>query len=398
MVQKKNDINFSALRRNYTQPHALYHQLRSSDSLYYDASIRCWLATGYRVITAILDDPRFQSTLDASTMSVMPSIHRQLLFMDGEHHQRAQGVLLRQLSRMVKNMSEDIRSIVEEVLAKALIEAEIDVVKDFAAPISLFAIARILGLPVEDREQLWQLESWSDTFSDITSGYFSGKKDDILKLENYFRHLIAVKRTSKADDLLCAFLEARDIFATEEDLIANCIMVFSAGRATTKKLLANGFPFLIDHWEELQSQYKEDPRMVVKFLGEELLRMVTPTRCLIRQAMEDVDLADQLPGQHLIHKGERVLLFLEAGNYDPAYFDEPDTFQALRRPNRQIAFGYGAHQCPGATLARLEIQITLELLLTTLQAKPLPKVGVPPRWNPNPNLGGYQSYIVTLQT
>ena len=73
------------------------------------------------------------------------------------------------------------------------------------------------------------------------------------------------------------------------------MMVFAAGRTTTKKLLANGFPFLIEHWEELQSQYKENPKMVVKFLGEELLRMVTPTRCLIRRAGEDVDLSDQFP-------------------------------------------------------------------------------------------------------
>jgi cytochrome P450 len=385
------------LRRNYTHPHELYSQLRAHDSLYFDPTIRCWLVTGHRAITTILSDPRFQSKLDANAMPNLPSVSRQLLFMDGELHQKAQEVLLKQLARMVKKMSKDIHSIVEEVLETMLHEEEIDVVKDFAAPISLFAIAHILGMPTADRAQLWQLEHWSDTFADITSGYFSSEQQDVQHLEKYFRHLIAEKQSSPADDLLSAFLQADNIFPTEEDLIANCMMVFAAGRTTSKKLLANGFPFLIEHWEELQTQYKANPKVLVKSLGEELLRMVTPTRCLIRQAAEDIDLSDLSLDSHLIRKDERVLLFLEAANYDPEYFDEPDTFQATRRPNKQIAFGYGAHQCPGATLARLEIQITLELLLSTLQARPLQKASIAPRWHPNPNLGGYQSYIVTLR-
>src|SRR5690348_16363155 len=111
MSQKDDEINFSTLRRNYTQPHALYHRLRAHDSVYFDPSIRCWLVTGYSTITTILDDSRFQSALDAGTLSTMPSIHRQLLFMDGELHQKAQGVLLRQLSRMTKKISKDIHTI-----------------------------------------------------------------------------------------------------------------------------------------------------------------------------------------------------------------------------------------------------------------------------------------------
>ncbi|GCF09961.1 cytochrome P450 [Dictyobacter arantiisoli] len=397
MVQNRR-VNFSTLRRNYTHPHEYYAQLRAHDSLYFDPSIRCWLATGYKAVTSILNDPRFCSKLDANTMPGMSYVHRQMLFMNGETHRKAQEVLLRQLSRMVKQMSDTIRAIVEDILTTVLAKGEMDVVRDFAAPISLFAIVHILGIPTDDQDLLWQLERWSDTFGDITSGYFSGEKQDVQRLEAYFRHLIAEKRLAPADDLLCAFLQAGDIFSTEEDLVANCMMVFAAGRTTTKKLLANGFPFLIEHWDELQAQYKENPRAVVKSLGEELLRMVTPTRCLIRQAEEDVDLADLFPGDHVIRKDERVLLFLDAANYDPAYFAEPDQFQALRRPNKQVAFGYGEHQCPGATLARVEIQITLELLLSTLQAKPLQKAGTVPRWNPNPNLGGYQSYFITFAT
>ena len=161
MPLKNSNVNFSTLRRNYTHPHELYTQLQTLDRVYFDPSIRCWLVTGYSAVTTILNDPRFHSKLDANTMSNMPSVSRQLLFMDGELHHKAQEVLLRQLSRMVKKMSEDIRHIVEDVLATVQLVGEMDVVKEFAAPISLFTIAHILGIPIEDREQLWLLEHWS---------------------------------------------------------------------------------------------------------------------------------------------------------------------------------------------------------------------------------------------
>src|SRR5262249_47224329 len=155
-------------------------------------------------------------------------------------------------------------------------------------PISLFSIACTLGIPVHDRQTLQRLERWSDTFGDITSGYFQGdRQQDIQKLEEYFRHLISVKRHDLSHDLLSAFIQAEDIFPHEDDLVANCMMVFAAGRITTKKLLGNGISLLMPRWEEFRAEVQRNPRFL-KQLGEELLRMVTPTRYLIREAAEDI--------------------------------------------------------------------------------------------------------------
>src|SRR5581483_7733261 len=202
-------------------------------------------------------------------------------------------------------------------------------------------------------------------------------------------NLIEEKRRAPGVDLLSSFLEAGSIFPTEEDLIANCLMVLAAGRVTTKKLLGNCIHFLLPRWKELQERCKENPRALTRVLGEELLRMVTPTRYLIRQATEDIDLTPEDPGKHVIRKGQRALLFLEAANYDPAFFPEPEMFAPLRHPNKHIAFGYGNHQCPGAAMARIEIQVALEVLLSLSEIYPQP--GTMPTWNANPNLGGYAS-------
>lgn len=389
--QVQKDFSLSSLRRNYIQPHSLYAAMRSHDCIYFDASVRCWLATGHEVVTSILDDTRFTSNLGNHTALPIPLIDKQLLFLDGDLHRKAQDIMLRQLARIVRGIPEDIKVLAQDLLSAAQQRGAMDIVTEFASPFSLSVIAHVLGMPTSDAALLVQLEKWSDTFSDITSGYFGGNRQDVARLEDYFHTLITEKRQSPQDDLLSALIQASDIYPTEDDLVANCVMLFSAGRATTKKLLGNGLPLLFSHWMEIQEHFQEQPRETVKLLCEELLRVVTPTRCLIRQAREDVDLSTRYAGNHLIRLHEKVLLFLDAANYDPAYFPDPEQIDLWRRPNKQIAFGYGAHQCPGATLARLEIQIALEIFFSLVKEPPVLKPGTKPVWNPNPNLGGYSS-------
>ncbi len=395
------DYTLAALRRHYTNPHRLYSALRAHDSIYFDTSSQSWLVTGYSEAVAILDDPRFTSRLEQPAATARPGainplqrmINKQFLFLDGEEHLRAQRVVLKPLALMVKRMPEQIKAYIGSILEAQRSKSEIDVVKDFASPVSLLIIAHILGVPLDDHTQLLLLEQWSDTFGDITSGYFRGSMQDIQRLEDYFRQLIAVKRETPGDDLLSAFIKAQDVFIDEDDLVANCMMVFGAGRITTKKVLGNGIPVLMQSWEKWQQEFIEQPALP-KLLAEELFRVTTPTRYLMRRASENVDLAPRFPGQHFIRRGEKLLIFLEAANYDPGTFTEPETFNPYRRPNKHIAFGFGPHQCPGATLARIEVQIALELLLSLSSLHPYDTAL--PAWNPNPNLGGYASFPARL--
>ena len=119
--------------------------------------------------------------------------------------------------------------------------------------------------------------------------------------------------------------------------------------------------------------------------------MVTPTRYLGRHAIEDVDFSGEWGPGHLIRTGQKVILFLEAANRDPARFPDPHQLRWERQPNPHLAFGHGAHRCPGASIARAEIQIALETLLATFETLG-PNPSAPPDWDPNPNLGGYRAY------
>src|SRR5205807_2610099 len=140
---------------------------------------------------------------------------------------------------------------VQSQLAAVRRAGEMDAVRDFAAPISLLVIAHVLGMPTQDMAELQQLERWSDTFGDITSGYFSNNLQDVKNLDAYFRRLIAYRRSTPGDDLISALL-AGDVFPEEDDLSANCMMLFAAGRITSKKLLGNGISLLIPDWGQWQ--------------------------------------------------------------------------------------------------------------------------------------------------
>lgn len=394
--KRQKMLTLAALRRQYKDPYEIYNAFRAHGSVFFDTLSQCWIISDYTANTAILDDDRFSSELSNFSNNQAPALNfiqhlvsQQMLFLDGEQHRKMQRIILKCLSQMVKDLPHTIRAIAHEALAPAEQAGEMDIVNDFASSVSLLTIARVLGLPLDDREKMSQLEIWSDTFADMTSGYLNGDMQNINRLADYFRGVIQKKRHDPGDDLLSAFLQAEDVFADDDELISNCMMVFAAGRITTKKLLGNGIPLMLPHWERFQTQARSHPTFC-KSLGEELLRLVTPTRGLVRQAIVDVDLPTLTSGTHLIRKGEHVHLFLEAANYDPAQFAHPMSLDVERRPNKHIAFGYGPHACPGAALARLEIQAALAEILSLPRFRQKP--GTFPLWNPNPNLGGYTSY------
>lgn len=393
--------SFSALVRAYQDPHPLYAALRARDCIHYDPTSEFWLVTGHAAVTAILADPRFSSDVrfesaasqDAPGSSFLrAAIEKGIIFSDGEAHRRVQGVIHRVLGRMGKQAPAGIAAVVRGLIDRVRAREQFDLVADLAAPLSLLVVSQLLGVPTGDEDGLRQLAAWSDAHGDAVSGYLRVDLQGIHRLGASFRELIAEKQSAPCDDLIGAFLRESDVFADDEELLINCMMIFGAGRVTTRKVLGNGLPLLLPEWPRWVEAQRSDPTFSAR-AAEELLRVVTPTRYLLRCAAEDADLSERFPGDHVIYEGEKVVLFLEAANRDPEVFPDPDAFDPGRSATRHLSFGFGPHYCPGAKLARLEIQIALDLLLETfpgLTARP----SAEPRWNPNPNLGGYDSFPV----
>jgi len=141
----------------------------------------------------------------------------------------------------------------------------------------------------------------------------------------------------------------------EEDVIANAILVVSAGRRTTANLLGSMLFRLLESRPALEL-LTENPQLIPGAV-EEALRLESPIQALQRTATRPTAV-----GSTAIEAGQSVTLVVGAANRDPEAFADPARFDPRRSPNRHLAFGFGAHFCLGAALARMQAAVVLESL------------------------------------
>ena len=170
---------------------------------------------------------------------------------------------------------------------------------------------------------------------------------------------------------------------TEEEVIANSIVTMVGGQETTTNLIGNGMLTLLRHPEEMR-RLRQDPALIQTAV-EELLRYESPSQHTARLAPADVVL-----GGKEIKKRQAVIAVMAAGNRDPERFPDPDRLDLTRQDNRHLAFGWAAHFCFGAPLARMEGQIAFSTLLRRLPELTL-ESGADLEWRENLGLRGLKS-------
>jgi cytochrome P450 len=174
-------------------------------------------------------------------------------------------------------------------------------------------------------------------------------------------------------------VEANGQRLSDEEVIANTIITLIGGHETTTNLIASGFRTLLLNPESLQL-LRNRPEIIGSAV-EELLRLESPVQHTARIAP-----AEMLLGGKIIQKDSRVVAVLAAANRDPNRFPDPDRLDLLRSDNRHLAFGWAAHFCFGAPLARMEAQIAFNVLLRRLSRPALPNQSLD--WRENAGLRG----------
>jgi pimeloyl-[acyl-carrier protein] synthase len=283
---------------------------------------------------------------------------RWLISLDGERHQllrRAFGS--RFAPRTIDAYREPIETTANALLDIVLEQGRMDLVADFARPLPLQIICRVLGVPAEH-------VSWVDARMITLGQGFAHQRDTgflraastaAVELQAFFEELLDERRAAPRNDLLTTL--ARQLPndpETRADTVANCVLFIIAGHATTTSLIAAGTLLLLQH--------AETPTPVqIPATVEEMLRMVTPTTIVVTRAAED-DEIDGCP----IAAGQHRFVFLAASNRDPDVFPHPNRFDITRNPNPHLSFSAGKHYCLGAPLARLHGEIATRTLLTRL--------------------------------
>ncbi|MCA1185094.1 MULTISPECIES: cytochrome P450 [unclassified Saccharopolyspora] len=327
-----------------------------------------WLASRYEDVKVVLGDPRFSRAAsvgrDEPRMRPHQGSSGNILSMDPPEHSRLRRLVMKAFTQ---RRVEQLRPRVQEI-ADGFVDAMLaagppaDLVADFALPLPITVICELLGVPYADRGDFRQ---WSDAFLSTTKFTPGEVAEAIGAMREYMAGLIAERRRDEhgRDDLLSALVAARDEQdrLSEDEMLSLAEAILVAGHETTASQIPNFVHVLLEHPEEL-ARLRAEPDLVPRAV-EELLRFVPLGNGagIARYALEDVEL-----GGVLVRAGEPVLPATASANRDAAVYRNPEQLDLARAEASHVGFGHGPHHCLGAPLARMELQVALDVLLRRL--------------------------------
>jgi hypothetical protein len=394
-VADANSENLSLLRllnpEVLADPYTLYRALREHNPVHWDPYMHAWVVTSYpEVITVLMKysadrtpTPDHLGELGLSLMKPLAEVMaQQMLFMDGAMHSRLRNICSAAFTpRKVEALRTAIESVADELIDKVITAGRMDMIADFANPFPAIVTAKLLGVPIKDHHQLG---AWAADLAEVL-GNFQHHPDRVVEivqsledLKSYVAARMEEQRKSPTSGLIYSLMTAEvdGHRLSDEEVIANTIITLIGGHETTTNLIGNGFLTLLRDPESLE-QLRSRPEIIGSAI-EELLRFESPIQHTARIAPADMQL-----GGMSIQKGSRVVAVLAAANRDPSRFPNPDRLDLIRPDNRHVAFGWAAHFCFGAPLARLEGQIAFNKLLRRLSRPAL----LDERWNWRGNAG-----------
>jgi cytochrome P450 len=304
-----------------------------------------------------------------------PNLVRSLVQMDAPDHPKyralTQGWFMpANLGKFEARVRHIARSTVARMLEK---DGHCDFVADVALGYPLHVIMEILGVPEQDEPRMLKLtqelfgaqdpdtarvrdalspEQYSDMMQSVVNDFGA-----------YFRGITEQRRSHPRDDLATVIANARigGEYMPDHDATSYYMIVATAGHDTTSSSTAGAIWALAENPEQF-AKVKANPELIPG-LVDEAVRWMTPVKHFMRSATADTEL-----GGRGIAKGDWLMLCYASGNRDEEVFEDPFSFRCDRKPNRHVAFGYGAHLCLGQYLAKLEMRILFEELLPRLKS------------------------------
>jgi cytochrome P450 len=334
-----------------------------------------WSIASYAETLAVLKDPVAFSSVTGGdrpfggTLLQDLSIAGQVLnMMDDPRHSQIRRLVSSGLTpRMIGLVEDDLRARTRRLLDAVVPGEPFDFLVDIAAELPMQMICILLGVPESERHWLFEAIEPQFDFGEARTASTSqlsqlSAEEAGSRMYTYGQELIASKRAQPTDDMLSvvanATLDAAGGPAMSDlELYLFFSLLFSAGAETTRNAVAGGLLALAEHPEQLRL-LREDLAALSNAV-EEMVRWTSPSPSKRRTATRDVVL-----GGISIAAGQKVQIWEGSANRDARVFDAADEFDIARKPNPHLGFGQGVHYCLGANLARLELRVLFEELLT----------------------------------
>jgi cytochrome P450 len=341
-------------------PYAVWRWMRTRAPVYWHPAGEFpgfWSLTRYEDIRAAYSDPQLFSS--ARGVLLRPAIYGDdpgggltLALTDPPRHKHLRALIADWFApRNARALEDSVRAVARTVLVRAAERGDCDFVRDVAARLSLYVICRIMGVPDEELEDVF---TW-------TNEAFEAHKPlaQHQPFMRYFIDMMEQRMTARTGDLVSALVDGmvEGELLTEEEILLNCENLVGATENARLSLAAGVLAFIQhpDQWQRLRANRDLLPSAV-----EEVLRWTSSAT----HSMRSVTRPTVIHGQQ-VEAGDWVVLWIPSANRDEDIFPDPDRLDIGRRPNRHLALGGGEHFCIGSTLARVEMRILLEELLST---------------------------------
>jgi cytochrome P450 len=393
--------------KNRPNPYPFFDELRKTPVARVTNGIH--VVTGYKEIMALAHDPRVSSDMrhselaaamrngnkskaDVETKSEGTSYGREpsMIVSDPPDHDRARRQAIRHFGPphspdLIPNMEADCVRIVNNLLDKAKGKTQIDVVDDYAYPLPVAVICRVLGVPLKDEPLFhgWIAEMMAGLDLGPEGATEEGRRAlqkslaSAKLLNQYLTALVEDVQKNPSDGMLSkiAHDDGPDGPMSPKELVSNATLLLIAGHDSTVNLISHCVLTLLRNpgsFHMLRSRPDLVPRAIEEVLRLESSVFFFPSRT----ALADIEIAGTT-----IPKGSPIFLVYGAGNRDPEQFSNPNKFDLERKEKESLGWGVGIHTCFGGPLARLEVNIALETFLRRVKSPRL--VADPPPYRPN---------------
>ena len=341
---------------------AFYAELRAKGRLLWNATQGFWVAPHHAEVMAVSTDPAtFCSGKGIITFEIGAEYASPptMMHTDPPDHTRYRSLVQPAFGRRVVRTLDEATRDAARALAEVLpLDEPVDIVEPLAVPLPVQVIAQLLGLPEERWDDVW---AWSEASIPGTEIYADVERRTALSAEMMAEllRLVGEARTSPKDDVISQLvsLEVDGDRLSDDEMTMFLNQLLVAGNETTRNTISGGLVALAenpDQWQRLVAD-----RSLVPSAVEEILRWTTAVIYFMRTATRDVELGGQA-----VAAGDPIVMVYSSANFDEAEFGATaGSFDVGRSPNHHVAFGFGAHFCLGAALARLEVAAVLDALL-----------------------------------
>ena len=365
-------------------PWEVFDELRAEDPVHWNVEEApnhgFWSVMAYRDIVEVLrDTDTYSSEIGAVSLEELDErqmdIRRSMLETDGERHRALRKLLQPEFTpRALADYETFLRGLTATTLDNALPQGEFDFVAEVAADFPIRVLAQMLDVPEADIPQLikWGNRMVGNTDPEHADVLANSEESDqykdlpfrspaALEVFNYGFELAAKRKGGNGTDLVSKLVNqvpSDGIPLDDRDFRNFFLLLVIAGNETTRHTITHTMRNLMDNPQAV-ALLRENPDLI-PWSVEEFLRYASPIYHFRRTARRDAVL-----GGKNIKAGDKVVVWFGSGNRDSTMFDDPYKFDVTRNPNEHMTFGRGGpHMCLGNSLARIEIQIMFEDLLS----------------------------------